>query len=196
MQEVSLNINGAIVRIVLIGAPSEERWMEVKQRAFVTQVELGKTGAKLDDGTMNPPTSEWKYRILKARHSPIRHLEYSFLLEGLPSWISVHLVRHVHAQPYVKSQRNDRQNKYDRTKAPQDAPVDMIWDINGEELMVIANKRLCGQASQETRMVVKAMCALAEQHTPELEGLLVPMCVYQNGCNEMRPCGFWTRRNL
>ena len=196
MQEVSLNINGAIVRIVLIGAPSEERWMEVKQRAFVTQVELGKTGAKLDDGTMTPPTSEWKYRILKARHSPIRHLEYSFLLEGLPSWISVHLVRHVHAQPYVKSQRNDRQNKYDRTKAPQDAPVDMIWDINGEELMVIANKRLCGQASQETRMVVKAMCALAEQHTPELEGLLVPMCVYQNGCNEMRPCGFWTRRNL
>ena len=75
MQEVSLNINGAIVRIVLIGAPSEERWMEVKQRAFVTQVELGKTGAKLDDGTMTPPTSEWKYRILKARHSPIRHLE-------------------------------------------------------------------------------------------------------------------------
>ena len=172
------------MNVILLKGPTEEDWMAVKERALVT---IGKEPVK-------PPDSDWKHKILEARHSPIRYLRYSFKLEGIPSWVSVHLVRHVHAQPYVKSQRNDRQSEYDRTKAPQDAPVDMIWDINAEELMVIANKRLCGQASMETRIVVKDICSLAQKHTPEFDGLLVPMCVYQNGCHEMRPCGFWTRR--
>ena len=168
------------MKISLINAPTETDWMGVKERALVT---VGKTA-------VTPPSSEWKHKILEARHSPIRYLTYSFFLEEIPSWVSVHLVRHVHAQPYVKSQRNDRQDEYDRTKAPQDAPVNMIWDVNAEELMVIANKRLCMQASPETRKVVKEMCVLAQKHTPELEGLLVPMCEYQNGvCHEMKPCG-------
>ena len=170
------------MNIALLNAPTDDDWMGVKERALVT---VGKHA-------VNPPTSEWKHAILKARHSPIRYLRYSFLLEGIPSWVSVHLVRHhVGCQPYVKSQRNDRQSDYDRTKAPQDAPVDMIWDLNAESLMIVANKRLCGQASNETRRIVKAMCLLAEQHTPELKGLLVPMCVKEHGCAEMKPCGFW-----
>ena len=104
--------------------------------------------------------------------------------------MSVHLCRHVHAQPYVRSQRNDRQQEYDRNSAPQDAPVDMILDVNAEELMVMANKRLCNKASEETRDAVTAMCRLAEDATPELRGLLVPMCEYHGGvCHEMFPCG-------
>ena len=66
----------------------------------------------------------------------------------------------------------------------------MIYDVNAEELMVIANKRLCQQASPETRQLVQDMCSLAEAATPELHGLLVPMCEYQGGvCHEMYPCG-------
>ena len=166
------------MNIYLLSAPTDDDWMAVKERALVT---IGKE-------PVNPPDSQWKHDILEARHSPIRRLWYSFRLEGIPSWISVHLVRHhVGFQPYVKSQRNDRQSDYDRTKAPQDAPVDMIIDCNAEALMVLANKRLCMQASPETRSVVKAMCLLAQQHTPEFEGLLVPMCMYGR-CHEMRPC--------
>lgn len=168
------------MEVKLIASPTDEDWMGVKQRALVT---IGKNA-------ITPPTSEWKRKILEARHSPIRWLRYSFLLENIPSWVSVHLCRHVHAQPYVKSQRNDRQKDYDRNKAPQDSPVNMIFDVNAEELMVIANKRLCNQASKETRQVVKAMCLLAERTTPELKGLLVPMCVWNGGvCHEMYPCG-------
>ena len=149
--------------------------MEVKRRALVT---VGKRPA-------NAPTENWKHQILEARHSPIRYLRYSFYLE-IPYWVSVHLCRHIHAQPYVKSQRNDRQNEYDRNAAPQNATVYMIWDVNAEELQVIANKRLCMMASKETREVVQAMCKLTEEHTPELKGLLVPMCVHQGGiCHEM-----------
>lgn len=172
------------MNITLLRAPTEEDWMEVKRRALVT---VGKT-------IVTPPTIEWKRKILRARHSPIRYLQFSFLLEGIPSWVSVHLVRHVHAQPYVKSQRNDRQSAYDRNKAPQDSPVDMIWDMNAEELMVIANKRLCAQASPETREVVTQMCRLAEEACQAISDFLVPMCIWRGGlCPEMNSCGRCTQ---
>lgn len=95
------------------------------------------------------------------------------------------MCRHVHAQPYVRSQRNDRQSEYDRNKAPQDSPVDMIFDVNAEELMVIANKRLCKMASPETRELVARMCDRVIDRCPEFEDFLVPMCEYTGGCKEM-----------
>lgn len=163
------------MKVELIGYPTETDWLEVKRRALVT---IGKK-------PINPPDSKWKHEILEARHSPIRFLRYSFYLE-IPSWLSVHLARHVHAQPYIKSQRNDRQSDYDRNAARQDVTVCMIFDVNGEELQTIANKRLCKTAAEETREVVKMMCDLVEEVTPEYKGLLVPMCVYHGGkCHEM-----------
>ena len=135
-----------------------------------------------------PPSTDWLHRILEARHSPIRELWYRFELE-VPYWVSVHLVRHhVGFQPYVQSQRNDRQSSYDRTKAPQDAPVIMRVSLNAEALMVLANKRLCNKASPETREVVREMCRQVEEKCPEFNGLLVPMCEYGR-CHEMMPCG-------
>ena len=164
----------------LIEYPTAKDWMEVKRRALVT---IGKK-------VLNPPSDEWKRDILRARHSPIRYLRFSFFLTDVPSWVSVHLCRHVHAQPYVKSQRNDRQSEYDRTKAPQDSPVDMIFDVNGEELMVIANKRLCNMASLETHALVHQMCCKVARVCPEFEPFLVPMCEYTGGCKEMNGgCG-------
>ena len=164
--------------VKLIEYPTDEDWIAVKQRALVT---MGKTKV------INPPDLEWKKKILEARHSPIRHLQFSFYLE-VPYWVSVHLVRHIHAQPYVKSQRNDRQSDYDRTKAPQDEMVSMIWDMDAEELCVISNKRLCNQASLETQKVVFEMCELVKQKCPEFTDELVPMCTREGGCHEMFPC--------
>ena len=88
--------------VELIKWPSESDWMFCKDCALVT---VGRT-------TLVPPDLEWKKKILRARHSPIRELRFAFKLE-VPYWVSVHLCRHVHAQPYVGSQRNDRQNQYD-----------------------------------------------------------------------------------
>jgi thymidylate synthase ThyX len=89
----------------------------------------------------------------------------------------------------VKSQRNDRQNDYDRTKAPQDETVKMIWYMNAEELMIVANKRLCKQASKETRQIVEMMCNEVLDVCPEFYSLLVPMCQYHGGrCHEMFSC--------
>lgn len=159
--------------------PNEKDWFEVKKRALVT---VGKNA-------ITEPNEMWKHSILEARHSPIRRLHFSFYIE-CPYWVSVHLCRHIHAQPYVKSQRNDRQSEYDRNTAPQNETVCMIWDMNAEELMTIANKRLCAQASPETREVVQKMCDLVSDRMPEFRGLLVPMCKYNGGvCHEMKPCG-------
>ena len=167
------------MEIEIIKAPTAEDWMLCKRCALVT---VGKD-------LVTAPTPEWKHKILAARHSPIRELKFVFELRGVPSWVSVHLCRHVHAQPYVKSQRNDRQHEYDRDKAPQDAPVNMIWSMNAEELMTIANKRLCGQTAEETRKVIARLCDLVTTEYPEYRGLLVPACVRQGGiCYEMFPC--------
>lgn len=164
------------MKVKLIKCPTSEDWMLCKQCALVT---VGKDA-------VTEPDVAWKHKILEARHSPIRVLNFTFKLE-VPYWVSVHLCRHIHAQPFVRSQRNDRQADYDRNSAPQNATVDMLWHMNAEELMTIANKRLCKQASEETRMVVQMMCDEVLKVCPEFTGLLVKMCQYGR-CHEMFPC--------
>lgn len=168
------------MKVELIEYPKAQDWLEVKRRALVT---IGRQ-------KVTPPTEDWKRSILRARHSPIRRLSFSFLIE-CPYWVSVHLTRHhVGVQPYVRSQRNDRQEAYDRNKAPQDAMVTMILDVNAEALITLANKRLCMQASLETRQVVQLMCMEALGVCPEFEDELVPMCARNGGvCHEMHSCG-------
>lgn len=170
--------------VQLIESPKAEDWLEVKRRALLT---VGLRPVRV-------PSFEWRSDILRARHSPIRRLHFSFLLQGIPSWVATHLARHVHAQPYIRSQRNDRQNEYDRNKAPQDAPVNMIWDMTAEELMVVANKRLCSKAAAETRAVVTACCMEAAMACPEIAPYLVPMCEHNGGrCDELESCGRYPR---
>ena len=168
------------MEIELIKAPSAEDWMLVRRAALKT---IGKK-------PITEPGMKWKRDILVARHSPIRLLEFVFDIRDIPYWVSNHLVRHVHATPFVRSQRNDRQGKYDRNAARQDAPVDMMWAMNAEELCVIANKRLCLMAAKETREVVQTMCDLVVDRCPEFKEVLVPMCEYYGICHEMNGgCG-------
>ena len=168
-------------KIELVHVPTAEDLMWCKDCTLGT---VGKAAK-------NPPTTEWLHKILEARHSPIRELWYRFVLTDVPYWVSVHLVRHhMEFHPYVQTQRNDRQSNYDRTKAPQDAPVMMHISMNAEMLMILANKRLCIKASPETRAIVAEMCRLVEERCPEFKGLLVPMCVYHGGmCHELNSCG-------
>ena len=168
------------MKVELIRFPNDDDWMECKRRALVTE------GLR----PVSPPTFERKHKILRARHSPIRYLMFSFYME-IPYWTSVHYCRHVHAQPYIKSQRNDRQHDYDRNAARQDAPVQMILDLNAESLMTVLSKRLCGKADPTTRAVAYDMCALVYKHCPEFRNLLAPDCELTGICREMKPCGRW-----
>ena len=167
------------MQIEILKNLTSEDWMLCKLATLVT---VGKDSEK-------PPSEEFKRNILKYGHSPIRVLTFCFRLTDVPYWVSVHLCRHVHAVPFVKSQRNDRQDEYDRDSAPQDQPVTMLWYMNAEELITIAHKRLCTKAAPETRKVVKQICDLVIETNPEFEGLLVPLCQYRNGvCDEPGTC--------
>jgi thymidylate synthase ThyX len=62
--------------------------------------------------------------------------------------------------------------------------------MNAEELINIANKRLCNLASPETRAVMRMMFREVKKVCPEISDELVPMCVRNGGvCYEMFPCG-------
>lgn len=171
------------MKIKIAKYPTEEDWMLCKTAALNT-IRLK---------PKNPPDFNWKVKMLKANHSPIRELKFVFYFEDIPSWISVHLVRHGHATPYVSSQRNDRQNNYDRRKAPQDSPVNMMWSMNAEELVTISHKRLCYKASKETREIIETLCNEVIKVCPEFAEVLVPNCIYRGGCTEFEPCGFWNK---
>ena len=179
--DVILPDDGGTVRVELLRIPTEDDLLLCKMCAFATE---GKDTDVL-------PTDEWlRERMIKPRHSPVRELKFVFRFTNLPAYISTHFARHIHARPYIQSQRNDRQSKYDRRKAPQDAPVTMIWSMEAEELMIVANKRLCKMASAETTAVVKAMMELVEPLVPYMRGSLIPMCEYHGGvCYEAKGCG-------
>ena len=168
------------MEVELLKWPTQKDWELVKRATLET---VGKR-------PKNPPTLEWERSLLEARHSPIRLLQFVFELRDIPYWVSVHCARHVHSVPFVRSQRNDRQNEYDRNAARQDAPVNMMWAMNAEELCVIANKRLCNMAAKETREIVEQMCELVKVQCPEFREVLVPACEFNGRCHEMNGgCG-------
>ena len=162
----------------MIKHPTDEDWLFCKQCALNT---IGKNSTK-------QPTTEWKRKILRAEHSPIRTLWFAFKME-IPYFVSVHLVRHhTGCEHFVQSQRDDRANNdIPRAEKPQGEFVTHIMYINAQELMFMARRRLCNQASSETREVMKAIVVEVLKTNPEFEKVLVPMCVYQGHCPEFTP---------
>jgi len=71
------------------------------------------------------------------------------------------------------------------------APTNFFFTISAEGLMTLAQSRLCGMASKETREVVQTICELVEEQDPDLYQHLVPQCVYRGGiCPESKCCGY------
>jgi len=169
------------MHVEILRYPTEEDWERCKMLAMNT---IGKQWAGV-------VTDKWKYDILLAGHGPIRTLMLTIKME-IPYYISTCFVRHKYGvEHYVSSQRNDRQNKYDRRKAPQDSIVTHIMDVNAQELMQIAHMRLCGQATEEMREIMKDICHAVLKTNPEFKPFLRPKCLAENGiakCNEFKPC--------
>lgn len=165
-------------KVELLKYPTTTDWQWVKTCTLNT---VGKKSTKA-------PTEKWKRQLLEAEHSPIRELWFGIRMT-IPYWVSVHFVRHhIGINHYVQTQRTDRTG-VDRNNLPQGEMVSHIMSINAQELIFMAHKRLCKQASEETRRVMQLICSQVAQACPELEGLLVPMCKYRNGkCTEMFPC--------
>jgi hypothetical protein len=134
------------------------------------------------------PNSEWIKRLVEAEHSPIRELWFGIRM-NIPYWVSVHFVRHhIGVNHYVQTQRSDRTG-IDRNEKKQNDYVSHIMSVNAQELINMAHKRLCKQASMETRIVMRMIVDEVVKVAPYMKDVLVPMCKYRNGkCTEMFKC--------
>jgi hypothetical protein len=133
------------------------------------------------------PSTAWKRKILISEHDPIRDIEIKFRWRDIPYWVAMHFKTHIW-RSRTNSQRNDRQSEYDRTKAPQEAPVDFIGDVNAQHGIDTGRKRLCFQASEETRKKWEDLKVTIHKVEPEIAESWVPNCVYRCGCPEMTKC--------
>ena len=136
------------------------------------------------------PSTNFKKKILLAEHSCIRNILIRWKWLEMPYWVAMHWVRHVF-QKVVSTQRNDRQNNYDREKAPQDAPVTFTGTANPQNLIDAWRKRLCRQASSKTREYAENFKVKFHDVEPEISEALVPHCIYRGQCQEMQNCGWY-----
>ena len=152
-------------------------WQEVVDdcRATVGKESLGKE-----------PGRKFKRAILIAEHSPIRDISVRWMWPMMPHWITVHWVRHKW-EKFVRTQRTDRTG-IDRTKLPQDEPQNFTGQANVQHLIDTWRKRLCYQASPETRRYAEDFKRTLKEVEPEISDVLVPNCVYRCGCPEMADC--------
>ena len=151
--------------------------------------DAARTTIRQEEGTKEP-SSRWKKRILLAEHSPVRKLCFNWKWQNLPYWVSVHFVRHKYGiEHFVSTQRTDRTGE-DRTGARQDAPVVHECFANAQEVTFISRRRLCRQASPETRAAWKLVVDEIAKVEPEVASCCVPECVYRGFCPEFKSCGF------
>lgn len=160
--------------------PTDEDWLFCRQCTLNT---IGKKTTKL-------PTDEWKVKLLRSEHSPIRTLWFAFRME-IPYYCSNHFVRHkMGCEHFVSTQRDDRhpEETISRADKPQGEIVSHIMYVNAQELMFMARKRLCNQADETTRQIMQMIVKEVLKTNPEFKEFLVPACIYQHECKEFTPC--------
>lgn len=142
------------------------------------------------------PSETFKRGILLAEHSPIRDISIKWRWPGMPHWVTVHWVRHKW-EKFVRTQRRDRVGPGvyagDRGDLPQSEPQTFTGEANAQHLIDTMRKRLCFQASPETRGYAEDLKATVHQVEPEISDVLVPNCIYRCGCPEMNGCGLFAR---
>lgn len=168
--------------IEILRYPTEEDWKRCLMLARCTQ-------GKFD--TPNEPSDEWKKKILRSEHSPIRTLMFTIMMKDIPYCNSVHFVRHKYGvEHYVQSQRKNPERGAER----QDAPVTHIMDTNAQELIFMARKRLCYKADQTTREIMLEICKSVFDIDFVWSSVLLPACGMDGrNCREFKPCGVYEK---
>jgi len=143
--------------------------------------------------TENEPSSQFKTSLLISEHSPARLIKVNWMWDGIKSWIATHWSRHKW-ECFISTRRSDRIG-FDRAALSQDELVTFEGEANAQHLIDSWRKRLCFQASKETREYAEDFKIELYDFEPELSNVLVPSCVYRCGCPEFEECGFWKKFN-
>ncbi len=138
--------------------------------------------------TTGKPSSASLDRMYDCEHSPIRTQMFWVEMIGIPTFVSVHFVRHkVGVEHYVRSNRDDRGGD---EKVDRDTPVNHAMLCNAQALIHMSRKRLCGRAHQTTREVMKLVRLGVAYEDGGLAAFMVPECDYRGGiCHELVSCG-------
>lgn len=130
--------------------------------------------------------------IYKCEHSPMRTQIFCVDMRDIPTFVSVHLVRHSQTgqQHYVGSSRTDRGAK---ELADRNTPIDHMMILNAQHFIDMSKVRLCHKASEETRNAWALVIHELAKVDPDLAACCQPKCVRRKGCNELKTCGFWNK---
>jgi len=127
-------------------------------------------------------------KIYRCEHSPIRTQLFWVELLDIPTFVSVHIVRHkIGVEHFVMSNREDRGGG---ENVDRYTPIRHSMLINAEAILSLARKRLCYQSHPETVRVLEEIKKVMKGVDPDLHDFMVPNCVYRGGvCPELKPCG-------
>lgn len=128
-------------------------------------------------------------KMYQTEHSPIRTQMFAITMTGLPSFVSVHFVRHkTGVEHFVMTNRDDRGGEGD-DKITRLTPVTHGMWANAQALMAMSLKRLCLVSHPKTVAAMVKVRKAVREVDPDLAHFMVPSCVYRNGiCPEIRPC--------
>lgn len=137
--------------------------------------------------TIDADTNIQLDNIYKNEHSPMRTQLFKVEMISIPSFVSVHFVRHTQGvMHFCKTLRDDRgaTGREDRW-----TPTNHGMIVNAQALVNMARKRLCSKSHKKTVEVMEQLRATVSMVDPCLADYMVPECVYRGGrCFETKPC--------
>lgn len=158
--------------------------MEIKVRQL-TDIDLARLACSYTMGGKESNITLDK--LAGCEHSPLRAVMFAVEMKDIPTFVSVHLVRHKFGvEHFVKSNREDLPGYTGDTG--RDHPVNHLMILNAQAILNIAHKRLCHRTHEKTREVVRS---IVDQLPDELKKWCVPDCQYRGDkCYEPRSCGW------
>lgn len=180
--------------------------MEIKLKSHTIKAETGITVTVTEmcdkswfvracERTSNKKIPESRQQILLremylAEHSPIRSRRFWVDVEHCPVFVANHFARHHEGvNQFHQSHRSDR-CKIDDLKTNRLTPTSFSMDCNAQALINMAKVRLCYQASEDTRLVMRLICDCMRFVDIDLASVMLPKCEHNGGiCRELKPCG-------
>lgn len=154
----------------------------------LTDVDLAQRACQFTNHDHAPAKSGLE-KLYRSEHSPIRTQLFWIEMKHIPSFVSVHFVRHhVGVEHFVQTHRKDRGAT---ETSNRETPVHHAMLCNAQSLINMSRKRLCFNASDETRQAMVAIKDVIRTLDPALADHMVADCVYRGKCVEPKGCGLY-----
>lgn len=131
-----------------------------------------------------PPSKMTLADIYRCEHSPMRTQLFWVEMFKIPTFVSVHLVRHnVGVTHFVQS------NRHNADLVDRNTPINHAMLINAQALVNMSRKRLCRKSAKATQDVWRLVKYEIERIDLALAERMVTDCIYRGECHELKPCG-------